>query len=60
MEPLPSLSSATVRSSASHHAAASAITRIEYSHGRLDPDEQALLTCFAPSTGVIKTALAVR
>jgi hypothetical protein len=28
---------------------------IEYSHGHLDPDAQALLTCFAPFTGVIDT-----
>jgi tetratricopeptide (TPR) repeat protein len=28
---------------------------IDYSHGHLDPDDQALLTCFAPFTGVIRT-----
>jgi len=28
---------------------------IDYSHGHLDPDDQALLTCFAPFTGVINT-----
>jgi tetratricopeptide (TPR) repeat protein len=30
---------------------------IDYSHGHLDPDDQALLTCFAPFTGVINTSL---
>src|SRR5262249_44073995 len=28
---------------------------IEYSHGHLDPEAQALLACFAPFTGVINT-----
>jgi hypothetical protein len=30
---------------------------IEYSHGNLDPEAQALLLCFAPFTGVIRTDL---
>src|SRR5262249_53541356 len=30
---------------------------IDYSHGHLDPNDQALLTCFAPFTGVINTDL---
>jgi tetratricopeptide (TPR) repeat protein len=30
---------------------------IDYSHGHLDPDDQALLICFAPFTGVINTRL---
>jgi NB-ARC domain len=30
---------------------------IEYSHGHLDPEVQALLACFAPFTGVINTTL---
>ncbi len=34
----------------------SLIACIEYSHGHLDPDAQALLTCFAPFTGLINTA----
>ncbi|WP_441233725.1 tetratricopeptide repeat protein [Bradyrhizobium sp. 930_D9_N1_4] len=29
---------------------------IDYSHGHLDPGDQALLACFAPFTGVINTA----
>jgi tetratricopeptide (TPR) repeat protein len=33
---------------------------IEYSHGHLDPDAQALLTCFAPFTGVINTNMLER
>ena len=35
----------------------SLMASIEYSHGNLDPEAQALLACFAPFTGVIDTDL---